>query len=246
MNNKQHIIFDLDDTLIDTSHVYWDARNGFAKLFCHHNIPEQEIIDIFEKIDEENMRVYGLSPERYGHSMREAFKHISKSHKIDPSINSHSLIEELALKVPTTIPDLIDGALELLQWTSERYTLSLLTRGIPEFQLKKIKTLKIDKYFKTVQVVEKKGSHEFQNFLQKIKAKPSDCWVIGDSIKSDINPAIELGIDSILYLYSHHTYFWRQEYGAFAEGEFYLAKSLSDVRLILSEPSNFKKIDILT
>ena len=245
MNDRHHIIFDLDDTLIDTSHVYWDARNAFTNLFNHQDVPESEVIDIFEKIDEEKMRIYGLSPERYGHTMREAFKYISRSHKINPSIQSESLIEELALRVPTTIPDLIDGALELLQWASERYTLSLLTRGIPEFQLKKIKTLKIDKYFKTIQVVEKKGVPEFQNFLQEIKAQPSDCWVIGDSIKSDINPAIDLGIDPILYLYTHHTYFWRQEYGALAEGAFYLAKSLSEVKSILSNARKFEKINKL-
>lgn len=81
--------------------------------------------------------------------------------------------------------------------------------------------------------------------MQKIKAEPSDCWVIGDSIKSDINPAIELGIGPILYLYSHHTYFWRQEYGALARGEFYLAKSLSEVQAILSNPDKFKKINKL-
>jgi putative hydrolase of the HAD superfamily len=246
MSNKQHIIFDLDDTLIDTSHVYWDARNAFTKLFSHHNVPEKEIIDIFENIDEKNMQAYGLSPERYGHSMLQAFKQISKSHRIDQNKIDQSFIEELALRVPTTIPNLIDGALELLKWSSKRYTLSLLTRGIPEFQLKKIKALEIEKYFTTVQVVEKKGTNEFQNFLLKINANPSECWVVGDSIKSDINPAIALGIDPILYLYSHHTYYWRQEYGAFAEGDFYLAKSLSDAKLIISNPDNFKKINILT
>lgn len=121
-----------------------------------------------------------------------------------------------------------------------------LTRGIPDFQIRKIKTLKIDKYFKSIQVVEKKGVNEFQEFLKDIKVHPSDCWVVGDSIKSDINPAINLGIKPILYLYSHHTYFWRQEYGALAEGAFYLAKSLSEVKSILSSPNKFKKINKLT
>lgn len=167
MNDRHHIIFDLDDTLIDTSHVYWDARNAFTHLFTDRGITESEVIEIFEKIDEQKMRIYGLSPERYGHTMREAYKHISKSHKIKSSIDNDSLIEALAIKVPTTIPDLIDGALEVLEWTSQRYTLSLLTRGIPEFQLKKIKTLKIDKYFKAVQVVEKKGIYEFKIFCRK-------------------------------------------------------------------------------
>lgn len=246
MTNKQHIIFDLDDTLIDTSHVYWDARNEFTNLFSHQDIAESEVVDIFEKIDEQNMQLYGLSPERYGHSMREAFDYISMLHKVTPTLEVENTIKELASRVPKTIPELIDGAIDLLQWSSERYRLSLLTRGIKDFQIKKIKNLKIDKYFKSIQVVEKKGVQEYQNFLQEIKAQPSDCWVIGDSIKSDINPAIKLGIDPILYLYTHHTYFWRQEYGALAEGPFYLAKSLAEVKSILSNADKFGKIYKLT
>lgn len=131
MNNKQHIIFDLDDTLIDTSHVYWDARNAFTNLFNHQDIPESEIIDIFEKIDEQNMQFYGLSPERYGHSMLKAYKHISTLYKFKQSIGVENSIKELALRILETIPELIDGAFELLQWTSKGYTLHLLTRGIP-------------------------------------------------------------------------------------------------------------------
>jgi putative hydrolase of the HAD superfamily len=242
MSVEQHIIFDLDDTLIDTSHIYWSARNAFTNLFDHEVIPEPEIIEVFEKIDENNMALYGLLPERYGHSMRETFDHISELYKISSSIAVKKSLEEISLFVPNTIPELIDGALDLLDWTSKRYNLSLLTRGIHDFQLKKLRHHSLDKYFRLIKVVDKKDVKEFSALLEHIDAKSNQCWVVGDSIKSDINPAFELGIMPILYQYSHHTYFWRQEYGFKASGEFYLAKTLADIKSILSNPSQFKKV----
>jgi len=47
--------------------------------------------------------------------------------------------------------------------------------------------------------------------MKKLSLNPEDCIVIGDSIKSDINPAIECGIEVIHYEYKHKHYEWEQD-----------------------------------
>lgn len=239
MKSKEHIIFDLDDTLIDTSHTFWEARTRFANLFSSYSISKSEVVEIFESVDAANMNTYGLKPQRYGVSMKVASEKIIESYGIKTASNFDRKLKKYSSIIENTIPELIDGAVDLLDWASKNFRVSLLTRGIEELQTKKIHHHRLEQYFEAIKVVDKKDKEEFEDFLEEINVAPSDCWVVGDSIKSDINPALSLNISSILFLYSHHSYFWRQEYGAEASGEFYLANNLSEVKDILTSPSSF-------
>lgn len=241
----QHLIFDLDDTLLDTSHVYWQAREAFIGILTRHGIVSAEAIDLFETVDEENIKIHGLTPERYGYSMHDTCMQLIRASRLK---GSHSILDELescSRIVPNQIPELIDGALALLEWAADNYHLSLLTRGIESFQLEKIHFHGLDRFFQTISIVEKKGVEEFENLLNRLGAQPENCWIVGDSVKSDINPSIQLNIKCILYLYSHHTYYWQQEYGVNPRGSFYLARTLDDVRNILNNPHDFPLVSSL-
>lgn len=82
--------------------------------------------------------------------------------------------------------------------------------------------------------------------IREVVFTPSDTWVVGDSITSDINPANRVGARCILYLYTHDSYHWEQEYGVPAEGPFYLARTLSDVRHILEAPERFTPVTVIS
>lgn len=235
---RQGIIFDLDDTLVDTSDVYWQARTLFTSILTARGMNVEEATEAFEAVDTEMIAIHGHTPERYGLSMRESYSRLVQSGRMtnDPSIET--ALRAAANIVPVTIPSIIDGAIELLEWTSTRFEMALLTRGVTELQTKKIEKWGLKKYFKSISIVSKKGSPEFLQSAKALQLEPQQCWALGDSIRSDINPALQAGIKAILVQYTHHSYHWQQEYGSAPSGPYYKVHRLLDVVPILQAPNS--------
>ncbi len=237
-NLKGLIIFDLDDTLVDTSDLYWRARSEFIKLFVNYKVDELEILETFEKIEANNIKIDGIIPERYKKSMYETMNFIKNNHQLNLSANLEKEIEVIGDIIISKIPDLIDGAIDLLQWSSQNFNLVLLTRGIENIQYNKIKKWSLNRFFKEIYVVETKNSDLFLSIIAKFDQNPTNCWIIGDSIKSDINNGLKINCNCILYKYSHPNYIWRQEYNETPIGKFYIANRLSEIKDIITNPKD--------
>ena len=243
--SRNCIVFDLDDTLIDTSDVYWRARTRYIHAIVDAGVDAEEALEQFERVDAELINKIGFLPNRYGLTMMRCYQQLLAAGKVTASSVLEGKLEKCGSMVPNEIPKLIDGAIELLHWAADRYELALLTRGETSFQMTKIQQLNLQPYFKTIEVVPQKGPSEFLMLLAQRNLTPSDCWVIGDSIKSDINPAVTIGALPILFVYTHPTYHWRQEYGAAAEGPFFKIFKLRDAIPILTNPESTQMVTSL-
>lgn len=236
------LIYDLDDTLVDTSEVYYSVREKFLQILIDEGFPSEKILDLFETIDTKNITIYGHRPERYKISMLETYDSCCKKFSFLIKDNILKELEKCGKTILEKMPLLIDNALELLEWGYKNYRQVLFTRGLESLQIQKITHVGLTHFFDKIKVVSTKDKQILSGFLSEINACKEDCWIIGDSVKSDINPAIELGINCILYLYQHHSYFWRQEYGEQAKGDFYCVKNLLEIKDVIENPNNFKKM----
>jgi putative hydrolase of the HAD superfamily len=144
-------------------------------------------------------------------------------------------IEHCARRITTEFPKAIVGAAELLEWAFSRFDLALITRGRKDLQLKKVDHVGFRKYFRLIEVVEKKTSRTFETVIAHAGFSPSKSWVIGDSIQTDINPGIEAGARCIWYAYRHDSYYWQQEHGHTPIGEFFQISDLRDAVHILAK-----------
>jgi putative hydrolase of the HAD superfamily len=238
LKEKQLIIFDLDDTLLDTSNVYWSTRKIFAdKTSKELGIQEKDLVEEFERIDGCQMDKLNFSPYRYTYSMILTYKFICQ--QINHSISSKVLkqIRSYGRRILRDIPNVIEDANNLLEWVAQRYYLGLLTRGDESFQNKKLQVTGLYKYFQFIQIVPYKNAKILEEFIQSTGFKHENIWTVGDSIKSDINPGIKVGIKCILYEYRHPYYSWLQEHEDIAIGSFYKATQMSDIKEILIKNS---------
>lgn len=236
------LVLDLDDTLVDTSDVYWTSRSQFVDTLSRYGIDPHAALELFEEQDAENMREMGFHPSRYGKTMRDVYASLVREGKLP---HDSQLAADLQLHgqiVVDQLPELLSGAKDLLGWASSRFKLLLLTRGIEDIQHRKISYLKIVAFFDEIRVVRTKGAQELRDLIADHHGNPSETWVVGDSIRSDINPALEVGANPILFAYRHHSYYWRQEYGSTPLGSFYKVESLLDVICVLQSPSSYKRI----
>ena len=245
MNHNQLIIFDLDDTLVETSDVYWRARKSFVEVLQTEQFNSEMVIDVFEEIDSLNMEKLGFSPRRYMKSMLETYEKILLKYKRRSCNQTLDNIKSCGRIVLEQLPQPIEGARDLLEWASAHFKLAILTRGENEFQRRKLHYSSLLKYFNFVQVVTTKDSNKFAGVIKDAGFCSKDTWIIGDSIKSDINPGIELAAKCILYVYTHHTYYWRQEYGFPADGSFYMIYELNKAIDILKSPQSFEMVSEL-
>lgn len=238
------VIVDLDDTLIDTSDVFWRARKCFVNLFHYSSLNDKTIIERFEKIDSENLSNYGHSPYRYRKSMLETYRYFKNDNLLNTFPFDIAQIEKCGEKIYKEIPKKIEGADLLLEFLSENFNCILLTRGAEWLQVKKINYYNWKKYFSEIIIVNSKNTETYKMILNKNNLL-SDFWVIGDSIKSDINPAISSGMSAILYKYNHPNYIWEQEYDTPPLGAFYISDTLLGVIDIIKKPENYLKVNFI-
>jgi putative hydrolase of the HAD superfamily len=195
------IIFDLDDTLVKTSKLYNRARNEFSSLMQELGFNSEESLAKLDEVDISYIKECGFMKERYPLSLGKTYEYFCKinSEKINPVLKKK--IEDIGWQVFRQIPELVDGVYQILDILSKKYFLILATLGDPQVQEEKVRLSGLKKYFSEIYVLKHKHVEEYQNILRKHNLDKKDTWIIGNSVRSDLNPGLKLGINCILIPY---------------------------------------------
>ncbi len=195
------IIFDLDDTLVKTSKLYNRARDEFSSLMQELGFNSEESLIKLDEVDISYIKEYGFVKERYPLSLGKTYEYFCKinGEKINPVLKKK--IEDIGWQVFRQIPELVDGVYRVLDILSKKYFLILATLGDPQVQKKKLQLTDLKKYFSAIYVLRYKSVEEYQNILTEHNLDKKDTWIIGNSVRSDLNPGLKLGINCILIPY---------------------------------------------
>jgi len=195
------VIFDLDDTLIKTSKLYNHARDEFSSLMQELGFNSEESLIKLDEVDINYIKEYGFVKERYPLSLGKTYEYFSQKNgkEINPELKKK--IEEIGWQVFRQIPELVDGVYQVLETLSKKYFLILATLGDPQVQEEKVRVSGLKKYFSEVYVLKHKNVEEYQNILTEHNLNKKDTWIIGNSVRSDLNPGLKLGINCILIPY---------------------------------------------
>jgi len=195
------IIFDLDDTLIKTSKLYNHARDEFSSLMQELGFNSEESLIKLDEVDINYIKEYGFVKERYPLSLGKTYEYFSQKNgkEINPELKKK--IEEIGWQVFRQIPELVDGVYQVLEILSKKYFLILATLGDPQVQEEKVRVSGLKKYFSEVYILKHKNVEEYQNILREHNLDKKDTWIIGNSVRSDLNPGLKLGINCILIPY---------------------------------------------
>jgi len=192
------IIFDLDDTLVKTSRLYDQAREEFSLLMENSGFEKEEVLVKLDEIDIKNIHQYGFVKERYPYSLGKTYEYFSQKNGKEVVPELKKKIEELGWQVFKQIPELVDGVCQVLDTLSQKYFFILATLGDHQVQEKKLRLTGLKKYFSVVYVLRYKNVEEYQNILTEHKLDKKDTWIVGNSIRSDLNPGLKLGLNCIL------------------------------------------------
>ncbi|RMD58549.1 HAD family hydrolase [Candidatus Woesearchaeota archaeon] len=197
-------IFDLDDTLIWTNIAYNSAHIKFLSFLIDALGPKApsvvEMSKTFEELDMEAAEKQGFVKERFPRSMQETYKKLCE--RAGASVDEKNL--RRAYEIGLTVFDencwqkrgLVEGAQETLDFLlSKGDDLVLCTKGDERIQKRKVEVTGLDKWFKQVYVFNNKTYKE----LLKVSKGRHNPWKVGNSLRSDVVPAIKAGI-GVIYI----------------------------------------------
>ena len=104
--------------------------------------------------------------------------------------------------------EVIEGVAETLAYLNARHRLTLCTKGHTEEQLLKFNRSALGEHFHGVKVVREKNTDAYREIVEAEGMDPARTWMIGNSPKSDIHPALEAGLGAVLV---PHERTWRLE-----------------------------------
>lgn len=207
----QGIIFDFDDTLVEATVFFDRAKARFAQRMTELGFPADEALEVLNRFDIRNViKAGGFLPECFPKALAETYEHYCAAHKSPACGMTREWMEALGWQVFKEPVEVIEGAPEVLEVLAERFPLFLATKGEPGIQLARLEESGLGQFFEQVYVMPDKTPAEYRMIAGEHGLNPVRSWVIGNSMKGDINPGILSGF-SCIYVHHHHTWDFEDE-----------------------------------
>ncbi|WP_445748322.1 HAD family hydrolase [Polaribacter sp.] len=191
--NIKVIAFDADDTLWVNETYFREAELEFAKLLAKYetaNTIDQELF----KTEIRNLDLYGYGIKGFVLSMIECALELS-NYKINPKVVQEIL--EIGKQMLNKPIELLDGVEEVLQNLQQKYKIILATKGDLLDQERKLEKSNLAQYFHHIEVMTDKKATDYQKLIRHLDIQPSEFLMIGNSLKSDVLPVLEIGANAI-------------------------------------------------
>ncbi|WP_294238538.1 HAD family hydrolase [uncultured Chryseobacterium sp.] len=190
MNNSiTTIAFDADDTLWINEPYFQEAENKFCGLLEDY-LPQHSVAQELFKTEMQNLPLYGYGIKGFMLCMVETVCRISNSTASMELISKTIEIGHELLMKPV---ELLDGVAETLESLKGIYRLVVATKGDLLDQERKLKKSGLQDYFHHIEIMSDKKESDYRKLLKHLDCKPEQFLMLGNSIKSDILPVLEIG-----------------------------------------------------
>lgn len=224
------IIFDGDDTLWETMPVYTSAKQEFFREMSTLGFNPREVENIFESTDVANVSRLGFTKHRFPTSMVETYQSFCDKYRRPAETTVEQRVKEIGYSVFDRPPMVFEHAQRVLAQLHPHYKLILATKGDHEVQQSKIDHSGVDDFFSSIYILNHKTDEELRNITEDCELDVGRSWVIGNSLKSDINPGLLVGLRAIWIPY----YTWDYEEDVEPNSKFvYKVDSLEESLAIL-------------
>ncbi len=184
------LIFDADDTLWENNIYFERAFDNFVDYLDHSHLTPQQVRDILNEIEIVNYKTHGYGSLSFGRNLQQAYQHLAEDHISPDDLNKVMAFAERILEQPI---EMLDGVEETVAELSGRYELAIFTKGHPDEQQMKVDRSGLRNYFRHTVVAREKDVPAYSQLITDKGFPKHEAWMIGNSPKSDINPAMEAG-----------------------------------------------------
>jgi putative hydrolase of the HAD superfamily len=194
ITGKQHLIFDADDTLWENNIYFEQAFDEFCAYLNHSSLTPDEVRGILDDIERENNKIHGYGAVNFGRNLSQCYLHLAER-----AVEEHDLkrVSAFAHQILTQEIELMEGVAETLPFLAEKHELTMFTKGEPVEQSRKIDLSGLRPLFAHCEIVKEKNREAYARLADVRGFDIERTWMIGNSPRSDINPALEAGLRAV-------------------------------------------------
>jgi len=192
--SSQTLLIDADDTLWENNIYFERAIASFISFLNHHEFSPEQVREVLNDVERECIVTHGYGLHSFAHALVKTFERLS----VRP------VTTELQDQIRSFTHNISDRAMELLpdvpqtlEYLGGRHRLILMTKGAVAEQTGKIERSGLKKYFAATEIVAEKDLAAYEVLVEKHKLARESSWMIGNSPRSDINPALAAGLHAV-------------------------------------------------
>ncbi len=226
IQNSQNLLIDADDTLWENNIYFERVIQEVQALLCRARADTRSFRTELDETERRRIPLTGYGTVNFTHSLVETFQRLLPP-GADPTLPAQ--VQQLSLAILEHPMEIFQGVPETLAYLSTRHALFLVTKGDPEEQSRKIRASALAGYFRSIEILPEKNTRTYSALIARHGWEGSCSWMIGNSPRSDINPALAAGMKAV-YIPYIHTWTLEHEEPAEHPGLLELA-NFSDLRL---------------
>jgi putative hydrolase of the HAD superfamily len=205
MSAQQVLIIDGDDTLWENNVHFEQAIEDFIDFLDHSTLSREQVRAALDVVERLNSRVHGYGTAAFARNLRETYERLAERELAQDDVDH---VMDLGRRIVEVELELLPGVVETLAYLKPRHRLMLFTKGETEEQRLKVRRSGLEDQFERVVVTREKDVAGYQDLIRAHGIDVGQAWMIGNSPRSDINPALEAGLRAV---YIPHTHTWRLE-----------------------------------
>jgi putative hydrolase of the HAD superfamily len=212
-DNPQTLLIDADDTLWENNVYFERAIVDFISFLNHRERSPAEIREILDDVERECIITHGYGLPSFTRSLVKTFERLSVE-PITPAL--HETIHGFARTIAEQPVQILPRVIDTLEYLGERHHLILVTKGNFPEQSGKVERSGLKHFFRGIEIVPEKNPSTYEQIIVQHRLSGERTWMIGNSPKSDINPALAAGLNAV---FVPHNDTWVLEHGELAKAK---------------------------
>ncbi len=206
------LLIDADDTLWENNVFFEKTVAEFLTLTEPLGYSRDYARRILNETERRNIRQHGYGVKSFGRSLEETYCKLAGQMVQKSAIQE---IQTLVAELEQTPPLLMDGVPDTLDYLAGRHRLILFTKGHAAEQAAKVEKSGLQRFFAAIEIVTEKDAPTYSGLVDQHRIVKSHGWMVGNSPKSDINPALAAGLNAV-FIPHHNT--WELEHESLQSG----------------------------
>jgi putative hydrolase of the HAD superfamily len=191
---RQTLLVDADDTLWESNIFFERTIETFLTRLDPLGYTIEYTRRILNETERRNIRQHGYGVRSFRRSLEETYL------KLAGDVARREIVDEIdrmADELERTPPKILDGVPETLAYLAARHRLILLTKGEAAEQAGKVERSGLQKFFDAIEIVPEKDHPTYERVVGHFRVVKSHAWMVGNSPRSDINPALRVGLNAV-------------------------------------------------
>ena len=225
-STRQFLLIDGDDTLWENNVYFEQAIEEFIDFLGHSTMTREQVRAALDEVERMNVPLHGYGSASFTKNLQQTYERLGER-DLRPQDIEHVL--QLGRRIAGQPVRLMPGVATTVDYLAGRHDLMLVTKGHPEEQRLKIERSGLESRFAATAVVSEKAVDTYRAIVEQRQLDPARTWMIGNSPRSDINPALQAGLNAV-FIPHEHTWRLEKEEVIPAEGRLLVLHGFGELR----------------